>query len=238
MRVHDVVVAVHLTSLFAGALFAPPAAAQYRWVGPDGTVSYGDKAPPGARDVATSPTAAAQAPADPTLPVGLRSTATKFPVTLYTTDSCNPCESARDHLIARGVPFVERTVRTFADFEAYKKLGFAGDGFPAITIGRDRSRGFESAALDRLLDAAGYPKSSTLPRNYRHAPAQAMTAPAQAMTAPAQAMTAPAPAAVEPAATPSTDSPPTDASRPTPLVGGGRAQRDPAPDAAGPTLRF
>jgi hypothetical protein len=101
------------------------------------------------------------------LPYALRITSVKAPVVLYTTDECAPCNAARGHLSARGIPFREESVKTAADVEGFKARGFSENRFPALTVGREKTVGFEAGGYDRMLDAAGYPSTSILPFGYR-----------------------------------------------------------------------
>ncbi|HYF58931.1 MAG TPA: glutaredoxin family protein [Burkholderiaceae bacterium] len=152
-----------------------PATAQYKWVDAGGRTTYSDMPPPpGVAATALAP-GARPAPRDD-VPPALAAAASRHPVTLYTTESCVPCQQARAHLDRRGIPYAERTVRTVADAELFKRAGFAELSFPALGVGRDRSVGFEAGEWDRSLDAAGYPKTSVLPPSYRRPPARALAA--------------------------------------------------------------
>ncbi|NLD54407.1 MAG: glutaredoxin family protein [Burkholderiaceae bacterium] len=172
--------------LVAVATVAVPAAAQYKWRSPEGTVVYSDVPPAtGARLMgdrsAEEPSVAVaeeSAPAQVQLPYELKLARDRFPVVLYTADGCAPCASARQHLASRGVPYSERTIGTAADFDAFKALGFSDNSFPAMTVGRERLVGFETGAYDRVLNAAGYPRTSQLPKSYKQAAAVPMTPPA------------------------------------------------------------
>lgn len=180
-----------------GAVSAP-ADAQYKWQTPDGRTVYSDIPPPsGARQMndrangsAASPAGDSEAAAAPAaaapvveLPYELKIVSGKFPVLLYSAPECAPCAAARQHLAARGVPFAEKSISTTADFEAFKTRGFSENSFPAMTVGREKTVGFEAGAYDRLLNAAGYPRSSRLPPGYQQAAAEPMTAPpAQKLT--------------------------------------------------------
>lgn len=178
---------VLLNSLVLVALgtLAAPSAAQYKWRSPEGTIVYSDVPPPaGARlmnerssEPASPAAPAASSAANPELPYELKAASGKFPVVLYTAPDCAPCSAARQHLSARGVPFSEKTISSTADFEAFKARGFSDNSFPALTVGREKTVGFESGAYDRLLNAAGYPRSSRLPTNYKQAAAEPMTPP-------------------------------------------------------------
>lgn len=168
-----------IVAALVGALATPVALAQYKWVGAGGTVTYSDLPPPPGVQATTltrkgSTAAAGEAPLTPEggLPGAVRTAATKYPVVLYTTRDCAPCQQARAHLQQRGVPFAERTIESQQDAQAFKRLGFTEPSVPAIAVGRERLTGFEPEQWRRLLDAAQYPASSKLPAGYRGAPAQ------------------------------------------------------------------
>ena len=146
----------------------------YRIVGPDGKVTFSDRAPD--TQLAPTTTRAGGAPAaDAALPYELRQVATRYPVTLYTSNDCQPCNSARNLLIGRGVPFSERTITTSEDVEAFKRLS-GGASLPFGTIGAQQLQGFSDAEWTQYLDLAGYPKQSQLPANYRRPAATPLVA--------------------------------------------------------------
>lgn len=180
----------------------------YRVVGPDGKVTFSDRAPettaPGAR---TSSTAQAAAGTDTAaLPYALRQVVQRFPVTLYTGSTCAPCDSARSLLVARGVPFTERTVGTSEDVEALEKLS-GKSNLPFATIGGQQLEGFSETDWSQYLDAAGYPKQSQLPANYRRAPAAPLVALKPAQEAPKSAAEKPAAAPARRPAVPAPSGP-------------------------------
>ncbi|MCM5571983.1 glutaredoxin family protein [Burkholderiaceae bacterium FT117] len=177
-------------ALALAAALPTAAFAQYKWVGADGTVTYGDRPPPGARmlgqpgaSAGARPEAAASAGqrSAAALPYELRTASQRHPVTLYVAADCQPCEQARQHLVRRGIPHQAREVRTQRDADAFTALGFASLSFPAVSIGRDRLVGFEPAGWDRMLDAAGYPKESKLPRDWQLAGPEPLTQPEPAV---------------------------------------------------------
>lgn len=153
--------------------------AQYKWQTPDGGIVYSDlPPPPGVKLITDRQGRAPAAENEVQLPFALKTAASKYPVVLYTAPDCPPCKMARDALLERGVPFSEKTVSTTADFDAFKRVGFADTSFPAVSVGNEKTSGFEAGALARLLDSAGYPKGSMLPPQYKRAEAQPMTEPA------------------------------------------------------------
>lgn len=178
----------------------------YRIVTPDGRVVFSDKPPahdekattlgPGGRSGAAAATA--------NLPFELREVVNRYPVTLYTGENCEPCNVGRNLLSNRGVPFTERTIVTAQDVDAMKGMGMDAT-VPTVTIGSQRLKGFSEEWND-YLDAAGYPKSSMLPRGYRNPPASPL-APVPEKPAPAPRQ-APAPAQPSlPPAGPTPDNP-------------------------------
>ena len=150
-----------------------PCAAQYKVVGPDGKVTYTDRQPTSSDGKITS-LGLRGGPAttgDPSLPIELRQAVSRYPVILYTTlGSCDPCESARQLLRQRGVPFSERQVQTPEDSDALERLSGGRDA-PTLTIGGQTLRGLAPEVWGSYLDAAGYPRDSRLPANYQYAPA-------------------------------------------------------------------
>ncbi len=151
------------------------AATLYKWVDADGRVHYTDQPPaPGAKVTETraAPSSSASGGADTTLPYALRTPAARYPVTLYSSPECDACGAARAHLAARGVPFTEKLLKTTADVDAFRQLGFAREAVPALSVGREKTVGFEAEGWNRLLDAAGYPKTSVLPAGWKPAAAQ------------------------------------------------------------------
>nr|WP_315489194.1 glutaredoxin domain-containing protein [uncultured Rhodoferax sp.] len=163
------------TSLLLGSaalLCALGAQAQavYRIVGPDGKVTFSDKPPANAQQgkIATTGVGAAAASSNSNLPFELRQVTTKYPVVLYTSAQCAPCDSGRALLTSRGVPFNERTIITNEDRAALQRQ--MGDtSLPYLTIGGQRVRGLSESEWTQYLDAAGYPKTSALPAGYKNA---------------------------------------------------------------------
>ncbi len=153
--------------LAAGHLYAQQV---YKSVDKNGRVTYSEVPPlPGSDDKLTGDSATSAS-----LPYALQQVVSRYPVTLYTTADCAPCISARLMLTQRGVPFTERTVTSNEDIDAYKKLN--GDtSMPLATVASQQLKGYEETEWTKYLDAAGYPKSSTLPRSFRNAEPTSLT---------------------------------------------------------------
>jgi glutaredoxin len=176
-----------------------PAAAQYRWVDKDGKVTYGDSPPPSARDVRSLGKAAGSKEGDSgvALPYELRRAVERSPVVLYTSADCQPCGVARDFLRARGVPHAEKTVTTPADLDEMRRV--TGNlRLPYLAVGGQNQTGFNPDAWNAMLDAAGYPRGSMLPRAYSW-PAASPLAPAAEQASAGAVQAAPGSSAQEPA---------------------------------------
>lgn len=177
------------------------ALAQYKIVGPDGTVTYSDRAPVNApgkvRQLDTSSATGTEV-ANAALPLELRQVVTRYPVTLYSQRGCEPCEAGRQLLRQRGIPHVEKLVGP-SDGNALQ-AATGSQQIPALTIGAQVLRGFGADQWTSYLDAAGYPRASRLPPSYV-APAALPLVP-EPVNPSSTVMTAPAPAAQTPTAPP------------------------------------
>lgn len=170
-----------LLALLCALGASSPALAQqvHRIVGPDGKVTFSDRAPTQGSAAATPSGGAAAGTASSSndaLSYELRQIASRFPVTLYTGDNCAPCVNARNLLVNRGVPFTERTIGSNEDIDALQRLS-GNSGLPFGTIGKQQLHGFSDSEWTQYLDAAGYPKQSKLPANYRRPAATPLATP-------------------------------------------------------------
>ena len=203
-----------LATLLGALLLASAAQAQvYRSSGPGG-VSYSDQPPPPAAGRQVAPVGGGTpGTGGATLPSALSQTAQRYPVTLYSARDCAPCDSGRNLLVNRGVPFSEKTVQSNEDIEALQRLAGSGE-LPVLTVGGQRLKGYSDVEWGQYLDAAGYPKSSQLPAAYRRPAAtplvarSAVSAPAAAATAARQTPAAPTAPAEPSIAPPRTDTNP------------------------------
>ncbi|MEP7101450.1 MAG: glutaredoxin domain-containing protein [Burkholderiales bacterium] len=186
-------------------LAAVPAQAQYKVIGPDGKVTYTDRppAPSAAKITSLSSRGVESGPTDPALPLELRQSAAKYPVTLYTvTGACDPCQSARQLLRQRGIPYAEKQVLGPEDSEALERLSGGRDA-PTLAIGSQMMRGFAPEVWSSYLDAAGYPRESRLPASYQYAAATPIVERAAARAPAARASQPDATPTAPPAASPS-----------------------------------
>ena len=169
-----------LVVLAAQLVWAGAALAQYKVVGPDGRVTYTDRPPVGA--VARPLGQSGTTPPSAELPFGLRQAVSRYPVTFYTAAGCAPCDSARTLLKQRGIPLRERTIDRAEDIAELKRREGVLE-LPILRLGVQRLQGFDPGEWQAILDAAGYPRNSQLPPNWRAEPAQPLV-PVEALPAP------------------------------------------------------
>lgn len=128
----------------------------YKWIGKDGKVSYQDKPPPENSGVVQEKDLSGNARG--TSDTDTSEAAQKFPVILYSTTKCSPCDQARAYLKKRKVPFAEKNVSNNQPLqkEMIEKMGELS--VPTIMIGSKVMKGYIESLLEGELDQAGYPK--------------------------------------------------------------------------------
>lgn len=149
-----------MVGLLALCLATTAQAQYYRWVDEQGKTHYGDRLPPTVVGKAQVLRHGAPA-ADKQLPYAVREAMANFPVTLYVSADCDAgCKEGRDYLKARGIPFGEKNVASNDEIAALKKLiGENEAAVPVLAVGAKTAKGWLKDDWQRLLDAAGYPKS-------------------------------------------------------------------------------
>jgi glutaredoxin len=171
-------------------------AQMYRWVDANGRVTYSDTPPPPSAVKQQKKPIPSDEQESSGMPYALSEAAKNFPVTLYTSTGCAPCDEGRALLKKRGIPFSEKTVSSSEDIERMKRAG--GNGrLPFLTVGRNSQTGFEAGAWDATLTSAGYPETSQLPSNYSFSSPEPAAPPPPPVETP---QAAPPPAAPNPPA--------------------------------------
>ena len=148
----------------------------YKWKDGKGVTHYSDQPPPPTAKARVEVKSFGGGGGAVELPPELAGAARDRPVTLYTTGQCDGCVNARAMLMARGIPFREKTVNT-ADDQADLKQAGGNNQLPFLLVGRTKLAGYEQSAWDALLTEAGYPTEKILPANYRYPPAAAAAPP-------------------------------------------------------------
>ena len=146
----------------------------YRWTDTRGQVNYGDRPPPDAQNLLRIDLRQIGEQVQSLLPYQVRRASSSYPVMLFTAGKCPPCNTARDFLVKRGIPFAERTIETGDDSVELKRLTQA-EGVPVATVGTASLIGFDPDEWNITLDASGYPKTSQLTSAFRQEPARPLT---------------------------------------------------------------
>lgn len=150
----------------------------YKSVGPDGKVTYSDAPPPASATKVETRSIASGGINGANLPYELAEAVKNNPVTVYTGAKCLACDEGRKLLIARGIPYTEKTVGSNEDIARLRQAG--GElQLPLLLVGRNKQQGFEAGTWGAALTAAGYPETSKLPNSYRNPPAEAAAPPAK-----------------------------------------------------------
>lgn len=146
----------------------------YRWTDSRGQINYGDRPPPDAQNLLRIDLRQIGEQVQSLLPYQVRRASSAYPVMLFTAGKCPPCNTAREFLVKRGIPFAERTIETGDDSVELKRLTQA-EGVPVATVGSASLIGFDPDEWNITLDASGYPKTSQLTVNFRQEPARPLT---------------------------------------------------------------
>ncbi len=146
----------------------------YRWTDARSQINYGDRPPPDAQNLLRIDLRQIGEQVHSLLPYQVRRAASSYPVMLFTAGKCPPCNTARDFLVKRGIPFAERTIETGDDSIELKRLTQA-EGVPVVTVGTAPLIGFDPDEWNLTLDASGYPKTSQLTVAFKQEPARPLT---------------------------------------------------------------
>jgi glutaredoxin len=157
-----------VASALVMALAGGACQAQYKIVGPDGKVTYTDRAPSTSDGKVTALNGRGVASVEAAMPLELRQPMARYPVILYaSTGACEPCDAGRAMLRQRGIPFTEKQVQNAEDGDALERLSGGRDA-PTLAIGTQVLRGYAAEVWGSYLDAAGYPRESRLPASYQY----------------------------------------------------------------------
>ena len=131
----------------------------YRYIDADGKVVYSDKLPP-ANAKSVQPKRIGENVIDTSeVPIAARQASERYPVTLYTFDCGEPCQSAVALLNKRGIPF--STVNVSEPSGAARLTALTGSNLaPVLQVGDKMvSKGMNESRWQAMLDDAGYPRT-------------------------------------------------------------------------------
>ncbi len=128
----------------------------YKWVDSQGNVSYHDRPPSigSGYQVEEKNVGSKRGGGDVT-------DTQKAPVVLYVVPKCSSCESARNYLQKRNVPFAEKNVESDVKLQEELRAKSGGLSVPTIIVGTKVMNGYLESLLAGELDQAGYPNSDT-----------------------------------------------------------------------------
>ena len=160
----------------------------YRYTDVDGRIVYSDRPPPGSAKNVQPKRLGANYISTSEMPLQAQEAMERFPVTLYTYDCGDVCQSAEALLNRRGVPYT--TVNVTEGDGGAKLQSLTGEQrVPVLQVG-DKTivKGYLESRWQAALDQAGYPKTppprvSATPR----APAEPKPEPAAPASASAPA---------------------------------------------------
>jgi glutaredoxin len=129
----------------------------YRWVDERGVVQYSDQPPPPkARKAETVRPRANVVEADKA-GYEVKRARELNPVVLFVTDCGEPCDQAREFLTQRKIPFSRKNPQNVPEDAVELKQLIGALEVPVIKVGGKHHKGFDAAAWEGLLSAAGYP---------------------------------------------------------------------------------
>ena len=130
----------------------------YRYTDSDGRIVYSDRAPPGSARNVQPKRLGSNYIETSQLPLAAQQAAERFPVTLYTYDCGDVCQSAEALLNRRGVPFT--TVDVTQGDNGTKLQALTGEQrVPVLQVGDRVEKGYLESKWQAALDTAGYPKT-------------------------------------------------------------------------------
>ena len=130
----------------------------YRYTDADGRIVYSDRPPPGSAKNVQPKRLGANFIETQQMPLGTQQAVERFPVTLYTYDCGDVCQSAEALLNRRGVPF--STVNVTETEGAAKLQSLTGEQrVPVLQVGERVEKGYLESKWQAALDDAGYPKA-------------------------------------------------------------------------------
>lgn len=150
-------VAAGLLALCLGGL----AQAQvYSWIDPaTGKKIYSDQPPPPNAKNATSKDYKPNVVSTSELPFAVQDAVKRNPVTLYA-NACDICKQGQQLLEKRGIPHSRKNPENDAAASADLKKRIGSQEVPVLLVGEKVLKGFDEAAWNAALDAAGYPRTS------------------------------------------------------------------------------
>ncbi|WP_298137103.1 glutaredoxin family protein [Acidiferrobacter sp.] len=131
------------------------AATLYRWVDPNGVVTYQNTPPP----ASAGHVRVVHVGRPPSRSAVRQAVSALHPVVLYRAPHCAPCRQVSAYLHRRKIPFRAIDVSRGRSIVRAMKRKTGSTTVPTITVGKQVLIGYIPSALKNELTAAGYPKA-------------------------------------------------------------------------------
>jgi glutaredoxin len=149
------------------ALTLPAGAQVAKWVDAGGRVHYGDR-PPTGKAISAEPLRGTVSVGDGmtvveqefrSAPAPAQAASLPQPrrgeIWIYTTPRCRYCRIAKEHMLLKGLKFVEKDITENPRYKAeFKALG--GRGVPVTLAGAQRLDGYREESFESFLKSAGH----------------------------------------------------------------------------------
>lgn len=133
----------------------------YKWVGPDGKVTYSDTPPPkDAKDIKQKNFGDNVTASADDMPYAVKEAMKRNPVTLYANTCGEPCDNARALLGKRGILFTDRNPEKDQTAMDALKEATGGQSVPSLLVGTRVLKGFSEAEWNDALTSSGYPRTN------------------------------------------------------------------------------
>ncbi|MGQ9685657.1 MAG: glutaredoxin family protein [Thiobacillaceae bacterium] len=129
----------------------------YRWMDERGITHYSDQPPPPQARKAEAIRAGGNVVEVDKEGYEMRRAREKNPVLLYVTDCGEPCDLALNFLAQRKIPYSRKNPQNVPEDAVELKRLVGGLEVPVIKVGDQHHKGFDPAAWEGMLTAAGYP---------------------------------------------------------------------------------
>lgn len=136
----------------------------YRWLDQQGKTHFSDQSPPPNARSVQSVTGKGNVVEVDKESYASKQARAENPVVLYASAGCGYfCDMAQVHLKQRGIAYSVKDPSKEPEHALELKKLIGTMEVPVIVIGNAHQKGYEASLWDKLLDAAGYPRTPLIP---------------------------------------------------------------------------
>jgi len=148
--------------LLAGAVAVSSSALAgklYKWVDADGNVSYQDMPPPDGETYKTTNLSDKKLGAlkSETGETKMSDLAASTPITVYSVQDCDSCDTVKAYLQTRSIPFQDKMIDGNEELKQELLAKAKKMQVPALTVGDKVVFGYRRSEIESALSASGYP---------------------------------------------------------------------------------